>query len=77
MKLHALYLAGAVVAAAIPFSAGAQSMPAYGQTTAGVAQTTPTKDACAPGWVWVPNGYVHQGRWEPAHCAFRDYQQNW
>jgi hypothetical protein len=76
MKLYALYLAGAVIAAAIPVSAIAQP-PANDQTAAGVAQTTPTNDACAPGSVWVPEGYVHQGRWEPAHCALRDYQQNW
>ena len=46
MRLYALYLTGALVATAIPLSAGAQPVQATRQTAAGAEQTTPTLDAC-------------------------------
>jgi hypothetical protein len=71
MRLHALYLTGALIAAAIPLSAGAQPVQANRQTAASTDQTTPTSEVCRPGWVWEPAGYVTLGRWQPARCVPR------
>jgi hypothetical protein len=76
MRLHALYLAGALAALAIPLSAGAQPVQANRQAPATEQYAAPPT-ACPAGWVWEPAGYLTSGKWEAAHCAFRDYQQNW
>jgi hypothetical protein len=75
MRLYALYLTGALVATAIPLSAGAQPVQATRQTAAGPEQTTPTLDACRPGWVWEPAGYVTLGRWQAARCVPRNLRE--
>jgi hypothetical protein len=69
MRMHALDLAGAVVAAAIPLSPEAQPMQENRETVASAEQTTSAPEACPPGWVWEDAGYLGGGTWRPAHCA--------
>ena len=76
MRLQALCLTAALTALAIPLSAGAQPVQVSRQTAA-TEQAMPARSVCPPGWIWEPAGYVSFGRWEDAHCALRDYQQNW
>lgn len=77
MRLQALYLTATLTALAIPLSAGAQPVNANRQTAAGIEQSMQAPYVCPPGWIWQPAGYFTSGKWEPAHCALRDYQQNW
>lgn len=72
MLMRALYLTGALVATAIPLSAGAAPIPANQQSAAGVEEAAPAPDACPAGWIWEPAGYMGNGHWRPAHCASRD-----
>jgi hypothetical protein len=69
MRLHALYLIGALAVTAIPLSAGAQSLPANEQWTSNAQAVNQPVQKCAPGWVWEPSGYSGGGTWRPAHCA--------
>jgi len=71
MRLHALYLAGALTALAIPLSAGAQ--PVYtNRQGAATEQYASRLAACPAGWVWEPAGYMGNGHWRPEHCAPRN-----
>jgi hypothetical protein len=72
MRMHGLYLTGALIAAAIPLSVGAAPAPANYQSAASVAQAAPAPDTCPAGWIWEPAGYMGNGHWRPAHCAPRD-----
>jgi len=65
MRLYALYLTGALVATAIPLSAGAQPVQATRQTAAGPEQTTPTLDACRAlyGNITVKDGQIQQSNY--------------
>jgi hypothetical protein len=67
MKLHDLYLAGALIATAIPLSAGA--IPAEAASSAPQATSAPY--TCDPGYYWQPDGYAPHGKFRPAHCALR------
>ena len=71
MRLHALYLAGALAALAIPLSAGAAPGP-VGQQSVAAEQAKSVKKACPAGSVWEPAGYMGNGHWRPAHCAARN-----
>ena len=72
MRMHSLYLTSALIAAAIPLSAGAAPAPADYQSAASVKQAAPAPDNCSAGWIWEPAGYMGNGHWRPAHCAPRD-----
>jgi hypothetical protein len=69
MRMHAIYLAGTVVATATPLSAGAQPVQANRETVASAEQTTSAPEACPPGWVWEHVGYLGGSTWRPARCA--------
>jgi hypothetical protein len=71
MRLQNLYLVGALAAAAIPLSAGAQSLPANDQSTTNSQTVNRADQKCPPGWVWEPAGYLGSGQWRPARCASR------
>jgi len=71
MRLHALYLVGVTIAAAIPLSAGAAPVAADYQTAATARQVTLAAYACPPGYYWEPGAYAPHGKFRPAHCALR------
>ena len=73
MRLENLYLLGALAVAAIPVSAGAQSLLANDQSTANSRVVTQAARKCPPGWVWEPAGYLGSGKWRPAHRASRGH----
>jgi hypothetical protein len=76
MRLQTLYFIGALAVAAIPLSAGAQSLPANDQP-ANHQWTTNTQadkqavQQCPPGYDWEPAGYLGGGTWRPAFCGSR------
>lgn len=72
MRLHVLYLAGALTALAIPLYAGAVPASADHQSPATVEQAISAKKTCPAGWIWEPAGYMGNGHWRPAHCAARN-----
>ena len=72
MGMRTLYLASALIATAIPLSAGAAPAPADQQSAAATGQYAPTSAVCPATWVWEPAGYMGNGHWRPAHCAPRD-----
>lgn len=69
MRLHALYLAGALIATAVPFSAGAVPAAPDHQTAASTQEAAPAADTCPPGYYWEPADYARHGKFRPAHCA--------
>ena len=71
MRLHALYVTGALTALAIPLSAGAQTLQTNRPATT-TEQYASTPAACPAGWVWEPAGYMGNGHWRPAHYAARN-----
>jgi hypothetical protein len=71
MRLHGLFLAGALVAAAIPLSAGAALVPAGRETGASARQAAAATYACPAGYYWEPDAYAPHGKFRPAHCALR------
>lgn len=71
MRLQALYFSGALAVAAIPLSAGAQSLPTYNQPAPNFQGYGQLAEACPAGWVWEQPGYLSSGKWRPAHCAPR------
>ena len=73
MRLQNLYLLGALAVAAMPLSAGAQSLFANDQSTANSKAVTQAYRKCPHGWVWEPAGYLGSGKWRPAHCASRGH----
>ena len=64
MKLHALCLTGALIAA-IPLSAGAVPVAAHHEAGVSAPYT------CPPGYYWEPDAYAPHGKFRPAHCAPR------
>lgn len=84
MRLQMLYFIGTLAAAAIPLSAGAQSLPANNHWTNAQA-VLPTNDQwtanaqadnqavpqCPLGYDWEPAGYLGGGTWHPAFCGSR------
>jgi hypothetical protein len=72
MKMRTLYLTSALIATAIPLSAGAAPASADHQKSAGVEQAKSAKKTCPAGWVWEPSGYMGNGHWRPANCARRN-----
>lgn len=73
MRLQALYFIGALAAAAVPLSAGAQSLPANDQWTGNSQAAEQAGQTCPPGWVWEGAGYLGGGKWTPGHCASRSH----
>jgi hypothetical protein len=84
MRLQTLFFVGAFAVAAIPLSAGAQSLsandqwatnaqsaPANGQWTANAHTDNQTVQTCPPGYAWEPAGYLGGGTWRPAFCGSR------
>ena len=71
MRLHALSLTGALIAAAIPLSAGAVPVAANYEAGTGARQVASATYACPPGYYWEPNAYAPHGKFRPAHCAPR------
>ena len=64
MRLQAVYLAGAVITAAVPLAAGAQTTQANSYTVK-AEQTAPKMDVCGSGLIWEPAGYSSYGKWQP------------
>ena len=54
MRLHRFFLAGALVAAAIPLSAGAALFPADRETGTSAWQAASATYTCSPGYYWEP-----------------------
>jgi hypothetical protein len=71
MRLHALYLTGALIATAIPLSAGAVSVAADHEAAISVRQAASATHTCPPGYYWEPDAYAPHGKFRPAHCAPR------
>ena len=71
MRLQALYFIGALAFAAIPLSAGAQSLPANEQSNANAQAVGPPAQQCPSGYDFEPGGYMGGGTWRPPHCASR------
>lgn len=72
MRLQVLYIGGVLAVAAIPLSAGAQSLPTYNQPAPNAQEYTQLAAACSAGWVWEQAGYLSSGKWRRAHCAPRN-----
>jgi len=71
MRLHALYLTGALIATALPLSARAVPVRPDHQATTNAQQATSAPYTCPPGYYWSPDGYAPHGKFRPAHCAVR------
>ena len=71
MRLHALYLTGALIATALPLSARAVSVQPDHQATINAQQATSALYTCPPGYYWEPDGYAPHGKFRAAHCAVR------
>ena len=71
MKLHVLYLTGALIATALPLSARAAPVQPDHQATTSAQQATSAPYTCPPGYYWEPDGYAPHGKFRPAHCAVR------
>ena len=71
MRLHALYLTGALIATAIPVSASAAPMAAQHEAGTSAPQVASTISACPSGYYWEPDAYAPHGKFRPAHCAPR------
>ena len=71
MRLHALYLTGALIATAIPLSAGAIPVAAEHEADTSSQQAASATYTCPPGYYWEPGGYAPHGKFRPAHCARR------
>lgn len=71
MRLHALYVTGALIATAIPLSAGAVPVAAQHEAGASARQAASAASTCPPGYYWEPDAYAPHGKFRPAHCAPR------
>jgi hypothetical protein len=71
MRLHALYLTGALLATAIPVSAGAVIVAADHEAGISARQAASAAYTCPPGYYWEPDAYAPHGKFRPAHCAPR------
>ena len=73
MRVRILYLASALIATALPLSAGAvPALFGHHSIAAKVEQAKSAKKHCSAGSVWEPAGYLGHGHWRPAHCAARN-----
>ncbi len=72
MRLQALYFSGVLAVAAIPLTAGAQSLPTYSQPAPNAQEYTQLAETCPAGWIWEQAGYLSSGKWRAAHCAPRN-----
>jgi len=71
MRLHAFCLTGALIATAIPLSAGAVPVAADHEAGTSARQTASATYTCPPGYYWEPDAYAPHGKFRPAHCAPR------
>ena len=71
MRLHALCLTGALIAAATPLSAGAGPVAADHEARISARQAAPATYMCPIGYYWEPDAYAPHGKFRPAHCAPR------
>lgn len=71
MRLHALCLTGALIAAAVPLAAGAVPVAADHQAGTSARQATSAAYTCPRGYYWEPDAYARHGKFRPAHCAPR------
>jgi hypothetical protein len=71
MKSHVLFLTGALIATALPLSAGAVPVQPDHQATTSAQQAMSAPDTCPAGYYWEPDGYAPHGKFRPAHCAVR------
>ncbi len=71
MRLQALFLTGAVIAMAIPLSAGAVSFAADQEASTSARPAASATYACPPHYYWEPDAYAPHGKFRPAHCAPR------
>jgi hypothetical protein len=71
MKFRALYLAGSLIAAAIPLLASIAPAAADQGSAISGRQAASATPACPPGYYWEPDGYARHGKYRPAHCAPR------
>ena len=71
MRLHRFFSAGALVAAAIPLSAGAALFRADRETGTSAWQAASATFTYPPGYYWEPDAYAPHGKFRPAHCAPR------
>ena len=71
MKLHVLYVTGALIATALPLSARAVPVQSDHQVTTSAQQAAAASYTCPPGYYWDPDGYAAHGKFRPAHCAVR------
>jgi hypothetical protein len=71
MRLHALYLAGALILATVPFAAGAAPAATDHQAGTSERQAASATPTCPPGYYWEPDAYATHGKFRPAHCARR------
>jgi hypothetical protein len=69
MRLHALYLAGALIATAIPLSVGAVPAEADHEAATSARQASPATYACPRGYYWKPARYARHGKFRRAHCT--------
>ena len=71
MRLHALYLTGALIATALPLSARAIPVQPDHHATTSAQQAASATYTCPPGYYWEPDGYAPHGKFRAAHCAVR------
>ena len=71
MRLHAIWLTGAVLATAIPLTAGAAPVAADHEARTSARQAASVTYTCPPGYYWEPDAYAPHGKFSPADCAPR------
>ena len=71
MRLHAFYLTGALIATAVPLSAGAVPVAADHQAAPALGKPRRLLYTCPRGYYWEPDAYARHGKFRPAHCALR------
>jgi hypothetical protein len=71
MRLKAFYFMGALAVAAIPLSAGAQSLSQDYHWKFNSQAIEPGAQQCPAGYDFEHGGYMGGGMWRPPHCASR------
>jgi hypothetical protein len=71
MRLPALCLTGALIAAAIPLSAGAAPVAGDHATGDSARRAGLVTYTCPLGYYWEPDAYAPHGKFRPGHCAPR------
>jgi hypothetical protein len=71
MRFHALCLTGALIATAIPLSAGAVPVAADHEAGTSAEKAASATYPCPAGYYWEPDAYAPHGKFRPAHCARR------